>query len=231
MTQSLITSEAPAAVSGSKLGHLNDLFTVVLRRLLKDDTQAQALIEAGGTLQDRISAVVSELLGKLTNTYMVTVDYAKSLPDMIKAGNYGYANEDITPKRFPIKGDGKVGVEIVLVHFGKDMQSDDVLAELDKLGLRAAVLPELLAFGETHPEVQREFPIIALGSIANVGGERFVPYLGYWNGRRKLALALVREQLGRRLSFRCRAQVARSPGHCVLVCFLGFFFRTPNTVW
>lgn len=186
-TQLLITSEAPA-VSGSKIGHLNDLFTVVLRRLLKDDTQAQALIEAGGTLQDRIGAVVSELLGKLTNTYHVTVDYAKSLPDMIKAGNYGYANEDITPKKFPIQGEGKVDLEIVLVHFGKDIESDDVLAELDKLGLRAAVLPELLAFGETHPEVQREFPIIALGSFANESGNRRVPYLDDWLGRRKLDL-------------------------------------------
>ncbi len=151
--------------------------------------QAEALIGAANLLQQRFTRLVSELVGKLSNTFMVTVDYAKSLPEMIKAGNYGYANEDITPKNFPITGEGKVDLEIVLVHFGKDIESDDVLAELDKLGLRAATLPELLALGETHPKVQREFPIIALGSVwANRDGDRDVPCLGDWGDRRELVL-------------------------------------------
>jgi hypothetical protein len=67
MTQALITSQVPS-VSESKLGHLKDLLTPVLRRTIKDDTQAQALIEAGGTLQDRFGGLISDLLGKLTNT-------------------------------------------------------------------------------------------------------------------------------------------------------------------
>ena len=44
------------------------------------------------------------------------------------------------------------------------MESDAVLRELDKRGLRAAELRELLAFGEKYPHVQREFSIAALGS-------------------------------------------------------------------
>jgi len=58
---------------------------------------------------------------------------------------------------------------------------------LDELGFRAAILPELFAFGETHPEVQREFPIVALGSIANVDGKR-VPYIDRLYKERELYL-------------------------------------------
>lgn len=202
MTQSLITS----AVSESKIGHIKDLLTPVLRRLLKDDSQAQAIIEAGDTLHEQFSAVVSGLLAKLTKTFMVTVDYARGLPEMIKAGKYDYANDDITAEHFPIVGEGKQGLEILLVHFGKDMESNDVLSELGKLGLRPATLPELLAFGETHPEIQREFPIIALGSVwQNRDGSRHVPYLGGWCGGRELFLIWF----GDRWSGDCRFAAVR----------------------
>lgn len=185
MTQSLITS----TVSESKIGHIKDLLTPVLRRLLKDDDQAQTLIEAGNTLQDRFTVVVTALVAKLANTFMVTVDYTRSLPDMITAGKYDSVSYDITTDHFPIAGTRKQDLEVVLIHFGKDMQSDDVLSELDKQGLRAATLPELLAFGETHPEVQREFTIITLGSIwQRRSGRRSIPFLGFCHGGRELDL-------------------------------------------
>jgi hypothetical protein len=56
---------------------------------------------------------------------MVTVDYARSLADMVKAGNYGYANNNITAKSLPPTRHGKADVQIVLVHFNRDIQSDD----------------------------------------------------------------------------------------------------------
>lgn len=188
MTQRAITSEAPVEMArDEQIGQVKGLLDPILRKLTK--SQIQSIIHAGGQLQDGVRTLVQGLVAKLTNTYLVTVDYAKSLPDMIKAGNYGYANKNINAKNFSITGDGKADVELVLVHFGRDIESDNVLAELDKLGLRPAILPELLAFGETHPEVQREFPIIALGSVwAGRVGLRRVPYLDGWSGRRGLSL-------------------------------------------
>lgn len=186
MTQTAITSEAPTATEG-QVGHIKDLLNPTLRRL--NGKQAQAIIEAGNMLQQRFEALVLELVGKLANIFMVTVDYSRNLPEMTKAGRYDFASEYITAENFPVIGEGKAELEIVLVHFDREMESDDVLAEFEKLGLRAITLPELLAFGETHPEVQREFPIVALGSVwADPNGDRRVPYLGRWYGLRRLRL-------------------------------------------
>lgn len=188
MTQSLTTSKAQEPVSEKKLGKLKDLLTPVLRRYLKTEDQAQALIESPAFVEG-FDTHVKALVGKLTNIFMVTVDYARSLSEMIAAGKYGYANEDITAEHFPITGEGKVDAEILLVHLNRDISSENALAELDKLGLRAANLQELLAFGETHSEVQREFPIIALGSIwQDRDGDRYVPYLDDWLDERRLFL-------------------------------------------
>jgi hypothetical protein len=50
-------------------------------------------------------------------------------------------------------------------------------------------LPELLAFGEKYPDVQREFPVVALGSAwRDSVGNRHVPYLVRHAGRRLLYL-------------------------------------------
>ena len=67
------------------------------------------------------------------------------------------------------------------------------MKELDTLGLSPANLPELLAFGETHPEVQRQFTIIALGSVWQRSiGCRYVPCLdGSGDGGRLLCLGRV----------------------------------------
>ena len=88
-----------------------------------------------------------------------------------------------------MKGEGKVDLEIVLVHFNRDISSEDALKEMDALGLRPAKIEEPLAFGETHPDIQREFPIIALGSVwRGRNGDRGVPFLVGWGGRRGLRL-------------------------------------------
>ena len=69
------------------------------------------------------------------------------------------------------------------------MGSDEVLKKLEKLGLRPATLPELLAFGATYPNKQRKFPIVALGSVWRYWeGYRFVPYLWENGARRDLGL-------------------------------------------
>lgn len=108
----------------------------------------------------------------------LTVNYDQSLAEMIAAGKYDWVNGDITQKNFPVKGKGQVELPLELVHFGRLVGSDEVLAECERRGLRAATLPELLALGAAYPDPQRQFPIVALGSSwRDRVGDRFVPLL------------------------------------------------------
>jgi len=107
--------------------------------------------------------------------FRVTVDYTKTLVEMIKAGNYDWVDSDITDKNFPLQGQGQVELNIKLINYGKFMDSAEIIRDLDNRGLRPATLPELLAFGSKYPEKQREFPIVALGSLWR-----------YWHGPRSV---------------------------------------------
>jgi hypothetical protein len=59
----------------------------------------------------------------------------------------------------------------------RDASTDEVLAEMDRKGLRPALYEELLGFAEKYPDEQRKYPIVALGSEADVGGDRGVACL------------------------------------------------------
>lgn len=121
--------------------------------------------------------------------YSVTVNYDQSLKDMIAAGRYDYVNADITAKNFPINARGKTEVAIELVHFDRRMTSEEVLSEFDKRGLRAAILFEGLAFAAANPDLQRQFPIVFLGSVRDWLGYRDVPCLGRDGSGRGLYLS------------------------------------------
>lgn len=122
-------------------------------------------------------------------THQVTVDYGKTLEEMIAAGRYDTRNNDITAERFPFQGTGQVEVELHLVHLGRDASTDTVLAELDRRNLRPATIEELLALGAKYPNLQKQFPFVALGSVwQHPGGRRGVACLGHWDAGRGLAL-------------------------------------------
>ena len=123
-------------------------------------------------------------------SFKVLVDYTKPLKEMIVAGKYDWVNGDITQERFPIKGTGQKEVEVTLFHFNKTITSDQVISEMDKAGYRPARLEELLALGVSQPELQKQFPVVAVGSVwrRNPGGHRNVPYLHWFSAERCLGL-------------------------------------------
>jgi len=153
---------------------------------------------------------------KTRNRFPVSVDYTGLTKDpdawlagQIAAGQYGYANEHITAANFPISGTGVVESEIIFVHLDRDISSDDAVAELNRLGLEPAKLEHATAFGAKYPDVQREYPIVFLGSSWVLpSGDRRVPCLGGWDGGRRLGLRWWRDGWTRSYRF---AAVRKSP--------------------
>jgi len=165
--------DVSAIISGMGVG-LSILSSVVekaRKRGLGEEVIHQLATPEGDKLLDKFVDLMAEANGKTANSFKVTVDYDRTIEEMVAAGKYNWSNSDINAKNFPISAKGKVEVNIEPVHFKRRMRSDEVLRELDKQGLRPATLPELAALGEQHPELQREFhQIVALGSICNVWG-------------------------------------------------------------
>ncbi len=165
---------------------------------------------ASGLIADLLDANVDavnrnafrQLIGlKPFNVYTLTINYTRSVEDGIRAGKYEWSSSDITSSHFPSEETGTKEVSIELIHFGRDMETNEVLSELDKMGLRPATLKELLTLGEKHPDLQREFPIIALGSVwRDPGGDRDCACLGRDDSRRRLHLLWI----GRRWDDYCR---------------------------
>ncbi|MEK7078409.1 MAG: hypothetical protein AAB911_02465 [Patescibacteria group bacterium] len=162
-------------------GQFAEFASVVIRQLPRDldSTTVQGWIENQSSLQRVLREALMPIpIEQEKNVFPVTVDYTRTLSDMISAGHYDSVNDDITADHFPVSGEGVVEVKLELVHFDRVMESDDVLKELDKDGLRPATLAELLAFGAKYPDIQRQFPIIALGAVwQNRRGYRSVPAL------------------------------------------------------
>ncbi|MEO5927844.1 MAG: hypothetical protein ABIO72_03935 [Patescibacteria group bacterium] len=124
-----------------------------------------------------------------------------------------YVNPDYKGKRFdPIercKGVSKENREVAFeyVHLDRDASTDEVLAEMDRKGLRPALYEELLSFAEKYPDEQRKYPIVALGSEALVGGDRSVACLWLDGDGRGLRLSWVDDGWGDH----CRFLAVRKP--------------------
>ena len=110
----------------------------------------------------------------------------------IADGKYDWKNSDITTKNFPVSPEmigKKSDISAKLFYFNRDISSDDAISEMDKAGYRPATLMELLVLGFLFPELQRQFPIVALGSVwRNANVNRYVPCLSAGNSRRGLNL-------------------------------------------
>lgn len=98
-------------------------------------------------------------------TWIVTVDSRQTFAQMIEAGDYDHVNSQITEASFPVARGEVATRELVLVHLGGVSSTVEVLQELDNLGVRSGRIEDLLALGATYPELQRQYPIVALGAI------------------------------------------------------------------
>jgi hypothetical protein len=144
---------------------------------------------------DNRDAVRKELkLGvTLPESITFSVDFGRSLEQMIAAGNYDWKNDNITAKKFPVVGNGVEQFEAKLFHFNCDTASqanvNAIKADDPANPWEPGRIEYLLSFGEKYPEEQRKYPIVALGSVAKVSGDRCVPDLDRYDTGRGLYLS------------------------------------------
>lgn len=125
------------------------------------------------------------------STKIITVDYSKSLSEMIEAGNYDSINKNIISDHFPIIGTGKVKLEMVCDDnkYGLIGSIENTADELERYKFRHANLAELLAYDlKTHREYRSYSRLVALGSKTLLGNRWFAPYLRESSPERGLSL-------------------------------------------
>ena len=126
----------------------------------------------------------------------LSIFYSKTVDQLKNMSNYDFMSFEITSQLFPNTKNTDVKMEGVLIDFDDDrkyprgIESDEVIKELDKMGLRPADHHELLSFGAQHPKVQKEFPVVGLGSSPNIklNNVRVILSLNFFRDQRELLL-------------------------------------------
>lgn len=111
-----------------------------------------------------------------------------SLAEMIRVGSYDWVNVNIKEANFPMPEGFTLGTEPKLYHFNRSISSENAIEEMKKDGFRPATIWDLLDYGAKNPELQRLFPMVALGSVEEVGGNRSVACLYGGGAKRYLSL-------------------------------------------
>ena len=147
---------------GSFVGEL----IATLRERGISDEQIHAFVNNNGKISvGKIADVMIADIRDSEGVYAVAFNYSESIEKLVAAGNYDWSNNDITSEHFPTSRTGKTETSIKLFHFNRGISSEYAIREMEKEGYRPAEAHELLSFGAKYLDVQREFPIIALGSV------------------------------------------------------------------
>ncbi len=114
--------------------------------------------------------------GTIVASLELTVDHRKSVEEMLQAGGYNYTNENITDAHFPHLREGVEAVTIDLVKFDRAGTTAERERQLAAFG-DLAEMDDMLATGVQHPDEQRKYPIVFLGSAWVHPSGRDVGYL------------------------------------------------------
>ena len=147
-----------------------DLFNLAGRLVVKDGFLAE--LETLLRLYEKTAVARKKPLAK--NEYLVPVTYAPlpsfaELEQEFGKGNVSniFDGRPFTKHTSCSDISETPGNLIFLVkHFGREINSDDAIAEMNRLSYRPATHIEVYEFQKAHPDLQRQFSIVALGSFA-----------------------------------------------------------------
>jgi hypothetical protein len=128
--------------------------------------------------------------GEAASEFSAIVNFDETLPEMIAAGQFDWTNGDITPERFPVRGNGQKKYAFKLYEPKRTLSSEAVIALMEADGFPAASHEAGLAFARDFPKEQLKRPIATLGSSAEVDGHRYVLCLHRNGAERFLFLSI-----------------------------------------
>ncbi len=150
-----------------------------------DDTMTYTALKSDSKLRKEFAKLIAA--GASATKEIIHIFSNLSLADRIARGKYDWVNNDITEEHYPEIVPADYTKEFKLYHFDRLISFNDAIKEMK--GFRPATIAELLAIGETQPELQKQFPIIALGSVWRAPyGYLNVPGLHWNDDERKLRL-------------------------------------------
>ena len=131
---------------------------------------------------------VATLVQAATAVFTFAAGDKRSAKELLAAGKYDwvgdYARQFVEGKKFRL-ADKPEEVDMVLVEFGHDPTSDEVLAEFARQGLERPTEEDALRFGEKYPDEQKKYSIVFLHEPwQDPRGYRFVLVLR-WDGRER----------------------------------------------
>lgn len=142
-------------------------------------------IENNPSLIEKIEAIIADVF--------LTVKAGISLAQRIAAGNYDRENDFINESNFPHDPTTEGEWEFRLVHPNRNISSEDAVVECEKPDEKGpwevGKLEHLNAFGEAFSEEQKKYPIVELGSVCKLDGNRLVAKLWYIGSLRYLDLS------------------------------------------
>lgn len=98
----------------------------------------------------------------ISDPYVITVDYSRKLDQFRDAGGYDHITwGNPHPDVLLVQGEGVQTRTCRLVHFTEMPDEEERLEVLEQEGLHLPLIEDGLSFGEQHPDLQREGPIVA----------------------------------------------------------------------
>lgn len=140
--------------------------------------------------------------------FPVMIDCSLTFAEMVAAGNYDSVDHCVRPENFPVVNSWKKEIGLTLEPLGRVAVVGEVV---DRLIRRPDIMPagpeEILAFGAKFPEIQRRFPVVALGAAPLIQDKWF---------RCQASLLLAGDELWRTLGVAWFTAVL--PKNCLLLC-------------
>ena len=98
------------------------------------------------------------------SVFDVVMNYASLSSDLIAVGRHNVVDEEIRHRNFPLVGRGVKTIRVRLYSFSKVISGPAVLGYFKARNIRAAKSEELFAFTAQHPEMEKAYPLVALGN-------------------------------------------------------------------